>query len=178
MARKTKLDWLEQGLVILAEGGSPALTTDALTKRLGVTKGSFYHHFTNYEDYKLNLLSYFEQAGTHEIIALAEQTASPDKKLQRLLEVVLAYPTASSVAIRAWALQDEVVRQFQERIDKQRIDYLEQLSFEMTGDAHLAHLVAQMVYAIYVGGQQIIPPLTRESFFEIYRLIEHSIRRS
>ncbi len=64
MTRKTKLDWIEQGLAILAEESSPALTTEALTKRLDVTKGSFYHHFTNYEDYKLNLLSYFEQVQT------------------------------------------------------------------------------------------------------------------
>lgn len=177
MARKTKLDWLENGLQILAEGGSPALTTEALTKRLGVTKGSFYHHFSNYEDYKLNLLSYFEQAGTHEIISLAEQGPSPDKKLQRLLEAVLSYPTASSVAIRAWALQDEVVRQVQERIDQQRLAYLKELSLEMTGDVHRADLIAQMVYAVYVGGQQIIPPLSRETLFEIYRLIELSTRK-
>ncbi|MEV0081899.1 TetR/AcrR family transcriptional regulator [Saccharopolyspora sp. NPDC050642] len=40
-----KQDWLDAGLEILADQGVPALTIDRLATKLGLTKGSFYHHF-------------------------------------------------------------------------------------------------------------------------------------
>src|SRR5258708_21900676 len=38
--------WIQAGFAILAEEGMKALKIDRLCRRLGVTKGSFYWHFT------------------------------------------------------------------------------------------------------------------------------------
>jgi len=40
-------DWMQAGFAILAEEGIKALKIDRLCRRLGVTKGSFYWHFTD-----------------------------------------------------------------------------------------------------------------------------------
>jgi AcrR family transcriptional regulator len=37
---------------LLEESGAEALKVESLTNRLGVTKGSFYLHFANYQDFK------------------------------------------------------------------------------------------------------------------------------
>ena len=40
-------DWEQQALVLIAEKGIRAVAVEALAKRMGVTKGSFYWHFPN-----------------------------------------------------------------------------------------------------------------------------------
>ena len=43
--RLGKGQWLEQALVLLEKHGPAAVTLDSLTSNMGVTTGSFYHHF-------------------------------------------------------------------------------------------------------------------------------------
>jgi AcrR family transcriptional regulator len=46
-SRLTVDDWVQAGFAILAEEGIKALKIDRLCRRLDVTKGSFYWHFTD-----------------------------------------------------------------------------------------------------------------------------------
>ncbi|MBZ0279316.1 MAG: TetR/AcrR family transcriptional regulator [Anaerolineae bacterium] len=172
MERKTKRDWLMQGLVILAEKGALALTTELLISRMGVTKGSFYHHFENFQDFKESMMALYDQEGTLEIIKIAEEAAKPTEKLQRILNATLEDTTTLEVAVRAWALQDPMVRAFQQRIDKQRIDYLQTLYLEMTGDPARAAVLAQFAYSLYIGSQHVIPPIQGEGLAALYREID------
>ena len=47
-SRLTREEWLDQALYLLQERGPAAMTLDSLTRHLGVTTGSFYHHFKNH----------------------------------------------------------------------------------------------------------------------------------
>lgn len=168
MGRKNKRDWLTEALRILAEVGAQALTIDLLTERLGVTKGSFYHHFGSFGGFKEALLDFFEAEGTLQIIHLTEQEATPQEKLQRLLDITASFPTEVEVAVRAWALQDAMVRACQQRIDSRRMDYLRELFFDLTGDQTLAAQRAQLLYVIYIGSQQVMPPIHGEDLIRHY----------
>ncbi len=46
-SRLSAEDWIAGGLELLAEEGLAGIKIDALARRLGVTKGSFYWHFEN-----------------------------------------------------------------------------------------------------------------------------------
>ena len=46
-ARLSAEDWEQGALDMIAEQGIGALAVEALARRLGVTKGSFYWHFRN-----------------------------------------------------------------------------------------------------------------------------------
>src|SRR5260370_16825344 len=109
MALLTKRRWLKEGLALLEEAGAEALTIESLTSRLDVTKGSFYHHFTNYQDFQESLLVFWEEEGTLRIVQLAEQEASPSEKLERALQPTL-HPSRLYLALRAWAYHDETLR--------------------------------------------------------------------
>jgi AcrR family transcriptional regulator len=37
--------WLKDAILLLAKEGFTALTVDGIAARIGVTRGSFYHHF-------------------------------------------------------------------------------------------------------------------------------------
>ena len=157
MALLTRRRWLEEGLALLEEAGAEALTIESLTSRLGVTKGSFYHHFANYQDFKERLLEFWEEEGTLRIIQWAEQEASPPEKLARVMQASL-HPSRLDVALRAWALQDEQVRVHQQRIDQLRLAYLEELAYAQTADRLAARQLARAFYSLYVGSQHLIPP--------------------
>ena len=49
-------DWVQAGFAILAEEGIKALTIHRLCRRLGVTKGGFYWHFTDIAGYRAALV--------------------------------------------------------------------------------------------------------------------------
>ena len=174
MAQLSRRRWLEEGLALLEEAGAEALTIESLTTRLGVTKGSFYHHFTNYQDFKERLLSFCEEEGTLRIIHGAEQEASPADKLAWVLRASfhLSHLHRLDVALRAWALQDDQVRVHQQRIDQQRLAYLEALIKASTEDPVYARQQARAFYCLYVGSQHIIPPLQGEDLSALYQLVQ------
>jgi AcrR family transcriptional regulator len=171
MALLTRRRWLEEGLVLLEEAGAEALTIESLTSRLGVTKGSFYHHFTNYQDFKERLLEFWEEEGTLRIIQWAEQEASPPEKLARVMQASL-HPSRLDVALRAWALQDERVRVHQQRIDQLRLAYLEEVAYAQTADRLSARQLARAFYSLYVGSQHLIPPIQGEDLRALFQLAQ------
>jgi len=170
MAQLSRRGWLKEGLALLEEAGAEALTIESLTNRLGVTKGSFYHHFNNYQGFKESLLSFWEEEGTLRIIHWAEQEASPPEKLARVMQASLR-PSRLDVALRAWALQDEQVRVHQQRIDQQRLAYFEALVLATRDDRLYAKTFARVLYSIYVGSQHIIPPIQGEDLGAVFQLV-------
>ncbi|MEM7343468.1 MAG: TetR/AcrR family transcriptional regulator [Chloroflexota bacterium] len=168
MARKTKRDWFMAGLELLTELGSGSVKIDYLTKRLGVTKGSFYHHFNNHQDYKTQLLDFIMEEGTLQIIELTNQAETPEGKLNKLLEVTSGHPPTLEIALRAWALQDPEVRHHQTTIDQQRIAYVQDIFTEMGHDTPQALQMARVLYAVYIGCHQILPPIQKEDLEDCY----------
>jgi AcrR family transcriptional regulator len=167
-ARTTRRDWLDTGLRLLSEVGAGGLTIDALTVALGVTKGSFYHHFGAFQDYKAALLDHFEREGTVTIIAQLEQADSDMAKLHQLLDAVAAGPWRVEAAVRAWALQDAEVRACQERLDARRRLYFRVLCASLTGNEERAPVMANMLYALYVGCLQMVPPIEGEARRKVF----------
>ncbi|GCE06626.1 TetR/AcrR family transcriptional regulator [Dictyobacter aurantiacus] len=176
MALLTRRRWLEEGLALLEEAGAEALTIESLTNRLGVTKGSFYHHFANYQDFKERLLEFWAEEGTLRIIQWAEKEAAPSEKLARVIRASLQ-PPRLDVALRVWALQDEQVRVHQQRIDQQRLEYLEALVAASGADHLYARQFARVLYSIYVGSQHIIPPIEGEDLGALYQLVQHCFEK-
>ena len=127
MSPISKNDWIEAGLEILAKEGPAALTIDRLTVALGMTKGSFYHHFDKYQDYQEKLLAFWKEQYTASVIAMSQIAQGPLQTLDLLIDSLLSRVVTPEVAIRVWGLQDNLVRRHVAEIDAQRLAYLEQL---------------------------------------------------
>ncbi len=159
--RKKKLDWLEMGLEVLAEAGPAELTIDMLIGRLGVTKGSFYHHFRNRRAFSEALLAYWEQRHTLDLIAESERAGAALDKILRLNKMVEERGRVRlEAAIRSWALQDPLARGFQERVDRARMGYCRKLAAELTGSQSEGHALGTLIYTSFLGGQHLLPRLS------------------
>ncbi|WP_329003912.1 TetR/AcrR family transcriptional regulator [Kribbella sp. NBC_00709] len=168
----TRAEWLEAGLELLATEGAPAITIERLTDQLGVTKGSYYHHFGSAGGFKTALMEFFEAQYTTRLIdTIQQENAKPAAKLQHLLRLVLADPdiAALEIAVRAWALQDPDVRAAQERVDEARTAYLKELCRGIGADVDPDRF-AQLLYLILIGAEQVLPSIDRAELREIYDL--------
>ncbi|MFC5034882.1 TetR/AcrR family transcriptional regulator [Streptomyces sp. DSM 41987] len=152
--------WLAEGLALLAEQGAPAVTLDRLCERMGMSKGSFYHHFGSMPKYRRGLLSHFEAEHTTAIIdavqALAELPAR--ERLGRLVvEAIKDTGPDLEIAMRAWAKQDPEAASVQGRVDATRIAYLRDLCHE-AGHPQPEQM-ATLLYVMWIGAAHLMPPL-------------------
>ncbi|MGW5190848.1 TetR/AcrR family transcriptional regulator [Kribbella sp. NPDC004138] len=168
----SRTEWLDAGLELLAAEGAPAVTIERLTSALGVTKGSYYHHFKGASGYKAALLEHFEAQYTTRLIDTVEGDRDDGEKLRHLLRLVLADPDSAAleIAVRAWALQDPEVRAAQERVDKARTAYLEKVCRGLGMDVDPDRF-AQLLYLILIGTEQVVPPVGKQDLREIYDLV-------
>ncbi len=169
--------WLQAGLFLLEESGPACMTIDELTQRVGLTKGSFYHHFKDRGGYVKALLEYWEEQMTHRLIEQADLQASSKEKQRHLTQLTLAlYDSPLELNLRAWAMSSPLVTRYVERVDQARVEYLNQIAFEITGDADRARQLAEIAYAVFVGGQQILPQIPRERLLELYGELDRLYR--
>jgi AcrR family transcriptional regulator len=165
-------DWLEQGLEKLAREGLNAVTIEVMCRHLGVTKGSFYHHFANREAFLEALLRHWEEHYTMAFIHYSEAGKTPVEQMERLMKLVVRNHDDSEVAIRVWAQNDPMARAYQQRVDQKRMAYLEQLLRGLGHSASAARTRAQMLYTLLVGAQMVVPTLTREELRAMFNQME------
>lgn len=168
MGKKSKADWFWGCGRIISQAGAKKLTIDALCQELGVTKGSFYHHFKGMDEFVTAFLIFFEQEGTLQIIETVEQEATPQAKLRKLIELATAHPPELERGTRAWAQQDGRVRAVFERVDQQRLDYVTTLWRPLVANDTVARVRAQMMYAILIGGEHILPPIEQREIRAVF----------
>jgi AcrR family transcriptional regulator len=153
-----KKDWIEEGFNALTETGPQALTIDTLCERLGVTKGSFYHHFRNRQDYIQELMEAWKQETTEAIVNRSRSEPEIAKRTEKLLRLVFDIPGKRDLAVRALALYEPSARLVQEKIDRSRRAYLEELNRSFFNDADAAGAMALIDYAWYLGIRTMVPP--------------------
>lgn len=178
-ARLSAADWERAALEMISDAGVDALAVEALARRLGVTKGSFYWHFKNREA----LLQ----------AALIRWEADDDDDLQQHIGVAGEPPRERLGALFRWAsgeaqahriyaallqaLDHPLVKPMMIRVSRRRMDFLE-AAFRDAGLAdEAARHRARLTYAAYVGFLQLnltleLPHLSHEQY-EAY--VEHTI---
>ncbi|QJB57100.1 TetR/AcrR family transcriptional regulator [Pseudodesulfovibrio sp. zrk46] len=168
--RRSRTDLLEAGLTILAKHGERALTIDSLSKRLKVTKGSFYHHFGSRDEFSRQLLEYWAEMHTQQFIEVCEQADTVEDSYCTLDALAQEMDDDIEVAVRSWALRDPLAREYQEQVDRARMEYLRKLYRDMLGNDEQAELFSQLEYATFVGSRQIMPRPDKERIGEMIDL--------
>jgi AcrR family transcriptional regulator len=158
-AKNSREEWLDAGLRILAEQGRNGLTLQELVRRMEVTKGAFYHHFSAFGEFRSRMLERFELVGTHQLIAQAQNRIDPELHPAAVIEHLVnaserADPGAERI-LRAWALEDPEVRATIERVDGARLEYGHRLCLTLTGNRERAEGMVQVLYALLVGADQL-----------------------
>lgn len=159
--RKAEVDrdgWIEKGLSELGRLGHGALTLDSLCARLGVTKGSFYWHFSGRAEFMSTLVETWEKRETLALIQFVEeQGGTPLEKLAALVQAANSGRVDFNIeqAIRHWGRSDALIRQMLQATDLKRIAFMESLFRQLHGSAELAHTQTTLLYSLIMGEPMI-----------------------
>lgn len=155
-ATLTAADWAESALHLIAERGLSGLTINALARRLGATKGSFYWHFSGRTQLLKAALRRWEQRSTAETITALRAIDDPRRRLQTMLDAASQAPRARSLYVAlALAAENEEVRAVLNRVASTRIANLECCYGEMGMSKAEAKTAAVLAYAAYRGLVQL-----------------------
>ena len=152
-------DWIQAGLAAVADDGPNGLRIDRLCRRLGVSKGSFHHHFAGSADFKQAVLTAYEALVVEALDHAIDQTAadSPKAALAGLTAAITStesiYRPDLEVAMRAWAFSDPEVRAVQERVDTRRLESLQRIWSRILDDPAAVHTAALLPYLVGIGAE-------------------------
>lgn len=172
VARLSKEDWLEEGFRLLSQFAQNKLRIAFLCERLGVTRGSFYHHFESIDNYVEELMRAWEKQNTLDAIEVAQVGKSPMESMELLNREVVQANQKVEAAIRSWSFYHAVVREHLERVDHTRLAFLSNIFQQLGMEESTARKHAQLDYAVLIGIQQLYPdirPEEMEALWEVYR---------
>jgi len=173
-------DWAQAALELIAEHGVAALAIEPLARRLGVTKGSFYWHFSSRDALLRAALERWENYERDvAFIPLRERVPDPRERLKRLIHMIAEEYTSHAVYAELMKASDHPsVQPVIERVAQRRIDYLVVAFRQMGMTADAALYRAWLTHAAYIGflqwNLQLHQARMTQEEFDAY--IEHMIQ--
>ncbi len=130
----TPVDWIAAGFRALTAGGPSALRVEAIARELGVSKGSFYWHFTDGPAFKRAMLRHWAEIATANVIGeVSEAGADPREQLRCLVKIAAGSRSDPyggklvEAAIRDWARYDADAAGTLKTVDRQRLEFVKSL---------------------------------------------------
>lgn len=177
-ATLTAADWEREALQLIAEEGVQALAIEPLARRMGITKGSFYWHFSGRNSLLQQSLERWEEHDRRNLNKSLGEIEDPRARLasffRRVGKEKLTHEVYSELCAAAGHPQVEPVL---ERVAERRMQHLSS-SFEELGlEPKEARHQARLTYSVYLGFLQLqrqhqTPSLSSDEF-DAY--IEHVI---
>lgn len=177
-ATHSAADWEQAAVELIAEKGVQALAIEPLARRMGITKGSFYWHFSNRESLLDQTLQRWEEHDSRNLSKSLGEIDHPRDRLisffRRVGKEKLTHEVYSELCAAAGHPQVEPVL---ERVANRRMEHLSAAFLEMGMPEKLARHQARLTYSVYLGFLQLqrqnqTPSLSSEEF-DAY--IEHVI---
>ncbi len=173
MSKVTRDDWIEEGFRVLTSEGDAGLTVDGLCERLERSKGSFYHHFDGRPGFVRALLETWERQATDRLIETGHEDAPVEARLRAVNRQASELRNSRlERAIRGWAAREPEAARVQDRVDRRRLAFLEELCEERMGSGDAARRLARVFQLVFVGAQHLDPPLEGEELYETFRLLD------
>jgi len=168
----TRKKWLEYALEILIKEGNTKLRIDHLVRCMGVTKGSFYWHFKDRDDFILSLIEYWADVSSLGVVEHMKQIqGSAEERLLELMQLIVINDLARyDIAVRAWALMEPGMAHFVEETDKWRLNLVRTLFAEMGFEGREQEMRARTLITYHAMEHGLLIKKTKEERLELLQL--------
>jgi len=146
-------DWVQAGFGLLASEGIKALTIDRLCRGLGVTKGSFYWHFTDLKAYRQALVDTWAAVRDADRGDFDAMDALPPRERLVAMMNSLVGPRHWMLerAMREWARSEPSVAEAVRASDRRVLKAVRQVFLDDGFDAEEAEMRAGATFAAGIG---------------------------
>ena len=166
--RLSALDWLQAGQTLLCSHGIPAVKLAALTRLLGVSTGSFYHHFTDFDQYLDALAEHYRIDRVMKDLhsAVRGRDRGPVSRMRSLARASVKAGTFElDAAMRAWAAIDPRARVALQRAESLVLDFITEAFRDLGFTRAEASLRARILLSANVSPLIAQGRVSRAAFF-------------
>jgi AcrR family transcriptional regulator len=154
--------WLEAARDKLIQSGIEAVKIEPLAAQLGISRSSFYWHFSNRQDLLDALLEHWSQTNTQSLRVVIDEVVEPGtdptrvarKRLKRLADVFIderGFSPRYDMAMRDWARNDAQVAARVAIVDQARIALFQRIFLDL-GNSRVDSLIrARVLYFHQLG---------------------------
>ncbi|WP_367104286.1 TetR/AcrR family transcriptional regulator [uncultured Psychrobacter sp.] len=173
----TAEDWLQIAESELAKHGISAIKVEVLAKKLKVTKGSFYWHFSDRNDLFRQLLTRWRARSTSAIInRINSANLTPKGRLKELFllphrQTGRVNGAALELAIRNWSQNNSIVKKSLNDVDNYRLTFIAEIYEALEYDKPQAELMAARFYYTILGMSMIETEQTDEHVERIFETL-------
>ena len=152
--RLSREDWITAALDAIAQGGLGAVAVEPLAARLGVTKGSFYSHFSTRDELIDAALESWEHSHGQAELDQFAAIDDPAERLQALLLAAVTFSQSGGLSVHVGLLSeldDERAAGVLARVNESRIRLLTRTYNQLGFSRQRAADRARLAYAAYLG---------------------------
>jgi AcrR family transcriptional regulator len=161
--------WLDAATDAVAEGGFGAARILTLARRLGVTRGSFYWHFRNHDDFLRALLERWRDGELRALAAWRLDTGDAKADVRGAVHLLLTEMARDAKALRVelavqdFARRNALAAAVSVDVNRARMRQGRAMVEALTGDADRAHALTLLLYACITGARLMLAASPRNA---------------
>lgn len=159
-------------MAVLAEQGAAGVRVDRIAARLGITKGSFHHHFAGIDVYHRALQARYETDALGAIArAVTAVSDLPPERALMQLPANFEFDPRIEGAFRGWAFENDEARAVQARVDAARLQALIGLWRQLLPDPAAARVAALVPHLLMIGASVALPRPSQADMHDVFALL-------
>jgi AcrR family transcriptional regulator len=146
--------WIKLAKKTIIDKGVEAINVDVMSKKLGVSKTSFYHFFSSKAEF-LDLV--FEKGifeGTQSLIVKLSPISDPKMRIKALIKVIFNENLKNELflrQLRTYGMHNKKIARFIDTTEKQRMSFLKGILLELDFDEESAETRSSIFYIYTLG---------------------------
>lgn len=166
--RLTRESWIGAGQDILRKDGISAVKLAPLTRRLGVSTGSFYHHFADFEEYLGELAASYSMGRVRGVLDRTSfDDPDPTTRVRELARLSVVEGTFDlDRAMRIWAAMDPRAAATVQEAEAQVLAFLSDAFHDLGFDRTQAELRSRILMSVNIAQLQLFDSGGRRRFFK------------
>ena len=165
MSKLSARQWVDAGLEVLEKEGPQSLKANIIAKRLNVSRGSFYWHFSSVGEYHQAVLKAWSENASSVFNDVDMKGRDP---LRELISKLYNSDFKLEKAIRNWAQEEPKVAKVVADLDTRREVKLGHMIGETVRSPAMAHARAMIVYTSFLCYLSLTQQPTREKLYTYY----------